>query len=96
MEILKIENVLFLTFLIVAALSLIIGLEQRRHHLEQEEPAEQLFGTDRTFTFIGILGFILFTLDPDRKLLFLCEDLSCPYFCLSFITTKSINERSMV
>ena len=46
-------------FLIVAALSWLLVWSKERHHLEQEEPAEQLFGTDRTFTFIGILGFIL-------------------------------------
>lgn len=92
MEILKIENVLFFDFLIVAALSLIIGLEQRRHHLEQEEPAEQLFGTDRTFTFIGILGFILFTLDPDRKLLFLCGGFVLSVL-LSIFYYNKINQR---
>ncbi|HNP98698.1 MAG TPA: DUF4010 domain-containing protein, partial [Bacteroidia bacterium] len=92
MEILKIENVLFFDFLIVAALSLIIGLEQRRHHLEQEEPAEQLFGTDRTFTFIGILGFILFTLDPDRKLLFLCGGFVISIL-LSIFYYNKINQR---
>jgi uncharacterized membrane protein (DUF4010 family) len=61
----------FYAFIIVTLLSLIIGLEQRRHHLEEEEGSDILFGTDRTFTFIGILGFILYRLDPVNKALFI-------------------------
>jgi uncharacterized membrane protein (DUF4010 family) len=62
---------LFIQFLIVTVLSLIIGLEQRRHHEEQDESSEMLFGTDRTFTFIGILGFVLYILDPLNLKLFI-------------------------
>jgi uncharacterized membrane protein (DUF4010 family) len=40
----------------------LIGLEQRRRHIENE--AESLFGTDRTFTLTGILGFILYIISP--------------------------------
>ena len=79
---------LFFDFLIVLALSFIIGLEQRRHHLDQEEPADQLFGTDRTFTFVGILGFILFTLDPERKILFLGGGLVVSIFLAIFYNHK--------
>ncbi len=44
-------------FILVTIISLIIGLEQRKVH---ELPLEKhLFGTDRTFTFIGMLGYIL-------------------------------------
>ncbi|HKR06655.1 MAG TPA: MgtC/SapB family protein [Bacteroidia bacterium] len=64
-------NSQFYDFIIVTLLSLIIGLEQRRHHNEQEEGSELVFGTDRTFTFIGILGFILYVLDPINKILFI-------------------------
>lgn len=45
-------------FLLVAIFSLIIGLEQRSHHIDKE--FESLFGTDRTFTLTGILGFSIF------------------------------------
>ncbi|MEI6677752.1 MAG: hypothetical protein WCL21_04035 [Mariniphaga sp.] len=38
--------------------SLIIGLEQRRHHINENE--DLLFGTDRTFAFFGLLGYVLF------------------------------------
>ncbi|HKR07186.1 MAG TPA: DUF4010 domain-containing protein [Bacteroidia bacterium] len=64
-------NSQFYDFIIVTLLSLIIGLEQRRHHNEQEEGTELVFGTDRTFTFIGILGFILYELDTINKTLFI-------------------------
>jgi len=48
---------------------LIIGLEQRRHHVTENE--DLLFGTDRTFTFIGLLGYVLFIADPKSYLPFL-------------------------
>lgn len=59
----------FIRFLLVLVFSLIIGLEQRRHHVMENE--ELLFGTDRTFTFIGLLGYVLFIADPKSYLPFL-------------------------
>ena len=56
-------------FIEVLIFSLIIGLEQRRHHSGEDESL--LFGTDRTFTFIGLLGYILFIADPDSLFPFL-------------------------
>ena len=58
-----------LHLLLSGLFSLLIGLEQRRLHAN--EPSGTLFGTDRTFAFIGFLGFILFQLDPDEWRLFL-------------------------
>jgi uncharacterized membrane protein (DUF4010 family) len=55
--------------LLTGLLSLIIGLEQRRLHAK--EVSGRLFGTDRTFTFIGILGYILFLFDSVSWRLFL-------------------------
>lgn len=49
-------------FMLVTLFSFLIGLEQRRRHIEDE--TESLFGTDRTFTLIGILGFILYIISP--------------------------------
>jgi len=49
-------------FILVVLFSLLIGLEQRRRHIEDQ--MESLFGTDRTFTLIGILGFILYIISP--------------------------------
>ena len=57
-----------INFLLVVILSLLIGLEQRKHHIEIE--FESLFGTDRTITLIGIMGFILYILMPERLILF--------------------------
>jgi uncharacterized membrane protein (DUF4010 family) len=51
----------FVKFILVLVFSLLIGLEQRRHHMEEED--EMLFGTDRTYTFIGLLGYVLFLAD---------------------------------
>jgi len=51
-----------LNFIIVLAFSLLIGLEQRVRHIH-EKPGF-LFGTDRTFTLIGILGFVLYIISP--------------------------------
>jgi len=59
----------FIRFLLVVIFSLIIGLEQRRHHITENEA--QLFGTDRTFTFIGLFGYVLFIADPKSYLPFL-------------------------
>jgi uncharacterized membrane protein (DUF4010 family) len=55
--------------LLTGLLSLIIGLEQRRLH--SKEISGRLFGTDRTFTFIGILGYVLFLFDSVYWRLFL-------------------------
>ena len=58
------------TFLLVAVFSLLIGLSQRRISLKREGETT-LFGTDRTFTFIGILGYLLYILEPEGYRLFI-------------------------
>ncbi len=57
------------TFLLVTVFSLLIGLSQKILHSHSQ--AEHTFGTDRTFTFIGILGFILFRILPGNPYLFM-------------------------
>ncbi|PJB00551.1 MAG: hypothetical protein CO128_00270 [Ignavibacteriales bacterium CG_4_9_14_3_um_filter_30_11] len=57
-----------INFLLVVLFSLLIGLEQRRLHIELE--FESLFGTDRTITLVGIFGFILYILSPETLTLF--------------------------
>jgi uncharacterized membrane protein (DUF4010 family) len=59
----------FINFSIVFVFSLLIGLEQRIHHSDDDK--HQLFGTDRTFTLIGILGFILYVIAPKSQIPFL-------------------------
>jgi len=56
-------------FILVVVFALLIGLEQRRHYIKEE--FESLFGTDRTFTLIGILGFILYIINPGTLIPFL-------------------------
>ena len=58
------------TFVLVTLFSLLIGLSQRRISLKREGETT-LFGTDRTFTFIGILGYLLYILDPNEMRLFM-------------------------
>lgn len=58
------------TFMLVTLFSLLIGLSQRRISLKREGETT-LFGTDRTFTFIGILGYLLYILDPEGMTLFM-------------------------
>lgn len=58
------------SFILVALFSLLIGLSQRRISLKREGETT-LFGTDRTFTFIGILGYLLYILDPLELKLFM-------------------------
>ncbi|RLC03705.1 MAG: hypothetical protein DRH34_05310 [Deltaproteobacteria bacterium] len=60
-------------FLFVTLLSLLIGLEQRKHHTGDADQAQfgSVFGTDRTFTLIGIFGFILYIISPENLLAFL-------------------------
>ena len=61
MELLNFIPVGFIKFFLVLIFSLLIGLEQRRHHINDNE--DLLFGTDRTFTFIGLLAYVLFISD---------------------------------
>lgn len=59
----------FIKFFLVLVFSLLIGLEQRRHHINENE--DLLFGTDRTFTFIGLLAYVLFIADQITYIPFL-------------------------
>jgi uncharacterized membrane protein (DUF4010 family) len=59
----------FINFFLVLIFSLLIGLEQRRHHINENE--DLLFGTDRTFTFIGLLAYVLFIADTVNYIPFL-------------------------
>ena len=58
------------TLVLVTLFSLLIGLNQRKISLKREGETT-LFGTDRTFTFIGILGYLLYILDPAEMRLFM-------------------------
>ena len=57
-----------INFVLVVVFALLIGLEQRRLHIDID--SEILFGTDRTLTLIGIMGYILYSIMPDTMWLF--------------------------
>jgi len=57
----------YIQFFLVVIYSLVIGLSQRKLRMKSEEK-EPFFGSDRTFTLIGILSYILYIIDPDTKI----------------------------
>jgi len=57
---------LLLQFIMTVAFSFVVGLEFRSYHHSNNYKLH--FGSTRTFVLIGLLGFILFTLDPSRLL----------------------------
>jgi uncharacterized membrane protein (DUF4010 family) len=57
-----------INFILVVLFALLIGLEQRKLHIDIE--FESLFGTDRTITLIGIAGYILYIINPQSLVLF--------------------------
>jgi len=59
---------------LVIIFSLIIGLELRQHYLDIE--AGDLFGTDRTHVFIGLLGYILWIISPNKQLMYILGGLA--------------------
>ena len=60
----------FLNFIITLVFSLIIGIEQKKRSIDDAEHTPA-FGTDRSFAFIGMLGFILYSLSPQSLVLFI-------------------------
>jgi len=58
----------FFDFSVVALFSLIIGLSQKKLQASHTTHTDSSFGTDRTFAFIGIAGFIFWIIDPSRTI----------------------------
>lgn len=54
--------------IVIALFSLIIGLSQKAMRVEHADKNDSSFGTDRTFTFIGLLGYIFWISDPSGVL----------------------------
>ncbi|MDR2653379.1 MAG: DUF4010 domain-containing protein, partial [Prevotellaceae bacterium] len=61
----------YIQLFLVVMFSLIIGLSQRKLQLKSDEH-EPFFGSDRTFTLIGILGYILYIINPETKIFWGC------------------------
>lgn len=78
-------------FVLVVLFSLLIGLEQRRQFLNSTIGSR--FGTDRTFSLIGILGFILYKLAPDTLFPFLGGGLVLGLFLAVFYFNKSFQQK---
>ena len=57
---------LLLQFITTVAFAFVVGLEFRSYHYANDYKLH--FGSTRTFVLIGILGFILYTMDPSRLL----------------------------
>ena len=79
----------FIYFVLVLVFSLLIGLEQRRHHYD-EKPG-MLYGTDRTHVFIGMLGFVLYVISPHNLLPFVVGGLAIVVFLAIFYWKKIEN-----
>ena len=56
----------YIQLFLVILYSLVIGLSQRKLRMKSEEK-EPFFGSDRTFTLIGILSYILYIINPETK-----------------------------
>ncbi|WP_243220779.1 DUF4010 domain-containing protein [Methylobacter sp. S3L5C] len=57
---------LLLQFIMTVGFSFVVGLEFRSYHHANNYKLH--FGSTRTFVLIGVLGFILYTMDPSRLL----------------------------
>lgn len=79
----------FIYFVLVLVYSLLIGLEQRRHHFN-EKPGS-LYGTDRTHVFIGMLGYVLYVISPDNLLPFAFGGMAVVVFLAVFYWKKIEN-----
>ncbi|MFA7273715.1 MAG: DUF4010 domain-containing protein [Crocinitomicaceae bacterium] len=75
-----------INFLLVVIFSLLIGLEQRNQH--NFDKNESRFGTDRTFTLIGILGYVLYVLSPQNLMLFMGGGIVIGFLMGLYYTSK--------
>lgn len=63
---------LLIDFVATVVFSFLIGLEAKAYRLKfHENDIKTFFGTTRTFTFMGIVGFIFYILEPDNHLVFI-------------------------
>jgi uncharacterized membrane protein (DUF4010 family) len=66
MEIYNAIPPLLVQFIMTVAFSFVVGLEFRSYHQANEYKLN--FGSTRTFVLIGVLGFVLYTLDSSKQL----------------------------
>ena len=82
----------FINFILVAIFALLIGLEQKKLHQDYAEG--YLFGTDRTFALIGILGFVLYKLQTSALIPFLIGFIVLAALLLIFYNFKLRQNKS--
>lgn len=82
-----------LEFGMVVLFSLIIGVEQGKIH--SQDAGRPMFGTDRTFTFIGLLGYILYRVPDDNHVFFMGGGLILSALLLVFIIKRFRFPKSM-
>ncbi|MGG8495398.1 MgtC/SapB family protein [Tenacibaculum sp. TC6] len=82
----------FYRFVVVTVFSLLLGLEQRIKHSSSN--TSTIFGTDRTFTFIGILGFVLYIIQPQTLLPFMLGALILGGLLITFYLKKINTENN--
>lgn len=65
-------NIDLVHFLVVTAFSFLVGLEVKSYRNQHITPTEEnlFFGDVRTYSFVGILGFILFKIDSNAHILY--------------------------
>ncbi|PVX49891.1 uncharacterized membrane protein (DUF4010 family) [Balneicella halophila] len=83
-------NPLLVNFILVVLFSLSLGMERRQQY--ETKSTKQTFGTDRTFTFIGVLGFLLLIADPSSKIPYLFGMGVLAVFMLVFYIFKAKKE----
>ncbi len=74
-------------FLCIALMSLVIGLSQRKLYLRKDETTTS-FGADRTFTLIGIFGYILYAIGDGSLVPFLCGGIILSLLFVVFFVHK--------
>ncbi len=57
-------NIDLLHFLTTITFSFLIGLETNTYYKKDKNSAKQVIGTAKTYTFLGIVGYIFFRIDP--------------------------------
>jgi uncharacterized membrane protein (DUF4010 family) len=65
-------NVDFINFIVTVVFSFLVGLEIKTYRIQfHDDSKSYFFGTTRTFTFVGILGFIFYRIDLSAYLVVL-------------------------
>ena len=59
-----IDSAGLLSFLITSVFSFLVGLEVKSYHQKFHPDDKKVIGTTRTYTFLGIVGFLFYHIDP--------------------------------